>query len=227
MRQTYVDFKLYFLTLKFFQHMKKYIALDFKSGMSKHDLYGFAANVLSRMSDNTNYGSLKGLLESELQPTLVQYATALQEAADGGHSKVAVLRTQAKKLIDTLETVAAHVVVQAGDSESFILESGFTVRKRQRSDGLTLPGQVTGLEVKAISTGQVLLQFKSVPGSITYGIEWSYDEGQTWQNGVFTTSRKAIVSGLPSQKVVWFRVFAIASMQRKGLPSAPVPYFVQ
>lgn len=207
--------------------MKQYVSLGFKSSISKAELLRFAGNVVSRMSGNTSFAPLKTQIESELKPAFDTYVTALSEAADGSKIKIALKNKAAEKLVEALERIAAQVTAMADDSEETILESGFQVRKRtprQAEDNDV--GQVSGLQVRSTSTGEVSIDFQPLPNARSYGVEWSAD-GVNWTIGVYTTTRKAVLSGLPSGKIAWARVFAIGNLQRRGLPSAPVSFLVQ
>lgn len=74
--------------------------------------------------------------------------------------------------------------------------------------------------------GEVLLEFDPVTFAVLYAAEWSTDEGQTWQNGVYPSARRAVIGNLPQRQEIQFRVRALGTQQRKGAPSAMVSVFV-
>lgn len=206
--------------------MKTNVQFDFKSTMGEAVLSQFAVNVLNRMKGNPRFVSLKTLVETDLQSASDRFALALQEAADGSRTKIAEKRVYRAELVHLLEKIATHLVILADGSEAVVLEAGFNPRRKpQRND--SEPDQVTGLRASAgAHSGEVLLEYRPVPRARVYGIEWSLDEGQHWQNGVYPSARRATVSGLPVRQEVLFRVFAVGSQQRKGAPSVPVRCFV-
>ncbi len=205
--------------------MRTNVALDFKSGLGDASFAQFAATVLSRVSGNPKFSALQPFVSAELQPAYDRFAFALQEAADGGRTKVAIKRAQRMALTDLLEIMAAHLQTMPDNSETLILESGFHPRRRvfRSSD----PEQVQGLRASnGEHSGEVILEFEHPDTARSYGIEWSSDGGQQWQNGTYSTARRAVLHGLPTYQNVQFRVYAIATQQRKGAVSVPASLYV-
>lgn len=208
--------------------MKTYVSFDFKSTLGEAALAQFAVNVLARMKGNPKFASLKNHVETDLQTAVDRFALALQEAADGSRTRIAEKRVRRQELLDVLERIAVQLTVLAEGDEAVILDAGFSPRRRagQRSD--TTPEQVTGLRASSgYRPGEVLLEYNRAARARMYGVEWSADQGASWHNGIYPSARRAVVTGLPSRQEVWFRVFALGTQQRKGAPSAPLPYFVQ
>ena len=205
--------------------MRTYVSLDFKR-LSEAVLAQFAANVLVRSKGNPKFSTLQPLLETELQPAYDRFVVSLQEAADRSRTKIAEKRTNHRNLMDILEMVAAHLNVVPGLSDSMVLEAGFLPRQRNQRV-LPEPEQVQGLRAKAGDrAGEAILDFNGVPQARLYGVEWSSDGGEHWNNGTYPSARHAVLQGLPSRQELWFRVFAIGTQQRKGAPSAPARLFV-
>lgn len=208
--------------------MKTYVSFDFKSTLGEAALAQFAVNVLTRMKGNPKFASLKTVVETDLQAASDRFAQAILEAADGSRTKIAEKRVRRQELLDTLERLAVQLTVLADGDEAAILDAGFNPRRRtgQRLD--TTPEQVTGLRASSgYRPGEVLLEYNVAARARMYGVEWSADQGVSWHNGIYPSARRAVVTGLPIRQEVWFRVFALGTQQRKGAPSAPLPYFVQ
>ncbi len=205
--------------------MRTNVALDFKLGLGDASFAQFTANILARVHGNPKFSALQPFIITELQPAYDRYARALQEAADGGRTKVAEKRAQRLALTDVLEIMASHLHTMPENSEALILESGFQPRRHVNRS--TNPEQVQGLQASnGQHSGEVLLQFKHPQRVQSFGIEWSSDGGQHWQNGTYSTARRAVVSGLPIRQDVLFRVYAIGTQQRKGAVSVPASLFV-
>ncbi len=208
--------------------MKTYVSFDFKSTLGEAALAQFAVNVLTRMKGNPKFASLKNHVEIDLQAAVDRFAQALQEAADGSRTRIAEKRVCRQELLNVLERIAVQLTVVADGDEATILDAGFNPRRRpggQRLDAS--PEQVTGLRASSgYRPGEVLLEYNVAARARMYGVEWSADQGVSWHNGIYPSARRAVVTGLPIRQEVWFRVFALGTQQRKGAPSAPLPYCV-
>ncbi len=207
--------------------MKTYVAFDFKSALGEAALAQFAVNVVARMQGNPKFSTLQPLVGTELQTAVNRFTVVMQEAADGSRTKIAEKRIRRQELLDVLERIALQVALLANGDEALVIESGFNPRRRsQRTDGT--PEQVQGLRASnGYKPGEVILDYRAAARARMYGVEWSLDQGEHWQNGIYPSARRAVVSGLPSRQEVWFRVFALGTQQRKGAPSMPAQVFVQ
>jgi len=205
--------------------MRTKVALDFKTSLGDASLAQFAANILARVKGNPKFSTLQPFIVDELQPACADYTHALQEAADGSHTKIAEKRALRPVLIEALEVMAAYLLTMPENSEALILESGF--QPRLNTSRVTAPQQVQQLRArKGKHPGEVILEFEHPHKARSYGIEWSGDGGQQWHNGTYSTARKAVISGLPIHQQVMFRVYAIGTQQRKGALSVPTTFFV-
>ncbi len=207
--------------------MSCYALFDFKSSFNDAKLAQFAHNIWARMSDNPRFAGIKPLVDTQLKQNLDAFVAVVQEAADGSRVKHAEKRARRKELLDVLETLAGQVSTLAAGDDSVILDAGFSVRPKPTRRELPDIGQVQGLHVSTgIRPGEVLLSFPGVPRALVYAAEWSADDGQTWQNGTYSSARRTQLGGLPQRAELLFRVTAIGAGQRKGAPSIPVRQFV-
>ncbi len=205
--------------------MRTYVSLDFKSGINEAALAQFAHNALTRISGNARFSTLQALVDSDLRPACDAYHVALQEAADRSRSKIAAKKVARQVLVEVLEAVAYRLSTGSDSSEGLILEAGFQPQQPKLRTGLP-PEQVQGLNAAFGSQpGEVVLTFDKTPQARLYALEWSSD-GEHWINGNYSTARRAVLSGLPSRQVTWFRVYAIGTGQRKGQHSVPTQLFV-
>jgi len=205
--------------------MKVTVLLDFKSSLSEAGLAQFAQNVLTRMKDNPKFAAIKPLLDTDLKDATEQYNTALQEAADRSRVKVAEKRLAQQRLLDVLETVAAHLNIIANNNEATVLEAGFRVRPRSQRSDADLDA-VTGLSAQSTAPGQVALRFNRVPLARMYAVEWRTDDDPNWHNNTYTTARRAMLHNLTSRRDILVRVCALGSQQRMSAPCEPVRVFV-
>ncbi len=206
--------------------MKVYALFDFKSTLNDAELAQFAANVWTRTTDNPRFTAIKPLIDGSLKPVLDRFGTVLQEAADGSRTKIAEKRARRSELINALETLAGHVSIIADSEEAVMLEAGYSVRGKTARTGGEI-GQVQGLKVSAgPQPGEAVLIYEAVSKALVYAAEWSADNGQTWNNGTYASSRRLLLQGIPVRTDVLFRVTAIGAAQRKGAPSAAVSQFM-
>lgn len=207
--------------------MKKNVSFAFKTKLSDSGLATFAINVLTRMKGNPRFASIQTpLLDTDLPGAIERYNRALQEAADGGRTKISEKRVAHDALIQMLEVVANHVNIIALGDETILLDSGFGIRQHITSSIAELQ-QVQGLQIsQAGASADVVLTYDRVPHARFYSVEWSLDGGQTWINGVHSTALRSVVKGLPARVDVLFRVTAMGSGQRRGIPSDAVRFFV-
>ena len=115
----------------------------------------------------------------------------------------------------------------ADDDESLIFEAGFRLRRRntRRSEAGLEKG--SGARVKAgLLPGEAILRYNAVSGARMYAIEWSTDNGAHWQNGIYSTTLRAFITGLPIRQDILLRVYAIGTGQRKGAASDAVGVFL-
>lgn len=206
--------------------MNNTVALDFKSKLSDAALIQFAANVSTHIIENPLFAPLKDRALA-LQASVQAYTTAVIGASDGSRTRIAEKRNLRPGLVDQLEKLSWDVNVLSEGVESVILQSGFNVRRKtsqRREADLTQVTRVQGRQ--GAHPGEVVLEFDAVPNALIYAAEWSADEGQTWHNGIYPSSRRAVIQGLPVRTDILFRVCAIGSGQRKGQHSDPVRLFV-
>lgn len=202
------------------------VSSDFNSKLSEPALIPFSANISKRITDQPEFSSLKERGQA-LQLKVELFANAMQAAADGSRTKLAEKNMCKKELLKQLEETAAHVNALANGNEALVLMSGFNIRRKpvqQREGDLSQVTRVQGRPGK--QPGEVILEFDAVPNARIYAAEWSADNGETWHNGFYPTSRRAVLQGLPVRQDLLFRVCAIGSGQRKGQHSDPLRLFV-
>lgn len=207
--------------------MKVYASFDFKSDLNDAELALFAVNVWTRMTDAPHFAGIKAITDNDLKPAINRFNAVVQEAADGSRIKMAEKKLRRAELVEVLETLAGHVSIIAGSDASVLLEAGYTVRgKSGRSAGIDI-GQVQGLQVtNGARPGEAILIYEPVERALVYAAEWSVDNGQSWHNGTYSSSRRTLLQNIPVRNDVAFRVTAIGAAQRKGAPSAVVSQFI-
>ncbi len=206
--------------------MQNIISLDFKFRMSESALYQFAANISKHITEDAAFSSLKeeGLV---LLAKTKAFSDAIQAAADGSRTLIAEKRQIKAELLKQLEKTSSLVNALAEGNEAIVLQSGFLPRDKSYTRTSTELSLVTRLTAKqGTQPGEVLLEYDVVPQALMYATEWSADDGKTWHNGIYPSSHRAVIQGLPVRQDVLFRVCALGTGQRKGRHSDPIRMFV-
>lgn len=58
------------------------------------------------------------------------------------------------------------------------------------------------------------------------GVEWSENQGQTWNNGTYFSGKKGVVKNLPIRKDLLLRVRSIGSYNKESDFSTPIGTFL-
>ena len=141
-------------------------------------------------------------------------------------TKIALKTAARLHLIKVMEKTAAYVAMIADGNEAKILDAGFKPRNRSRRQNEGLE-QVTGQRaMQGTQPGEVILEFGKVTGARLYAVEWSLDGGVTWQNGIYSSSRRVSITGMPVRQDILFRIHALGSQLRKGIPSEAARVFL-
>ncbi|WP_017257599.1 hypothetical protein [Pedobacter arcticus] len=144
----------------------------------------------------------------------VAFSTSLANALDGGRTNIAIKNTDRLALINSMRFLAANIESLAQGDKAKLLSSGFDLS----ATGETVPPLSAPVEFKlvdGINPGEISSVVKPVAQAVAYSHEYTFtapDEATVWsvKSG---TSRKILLSGLPSGQRIFVRVAAIG---RKG-----------
>lgn len=184
----------------------------------KSSLAAFSENVLKRTLNVAAYQAIQGEVEP-LPALLTTYRNALVAAHNLGRSETTAKNLAQTALIRQLDAVAAALETLAGEDVQLVIDAGFTVHQSlglRYSDQLPQPSIV-----KAESTGKKgeirLLIDDIVPKAVlTHAVEFSTDQGVTWQNGTYNSYRNFIVKDLPHTRDLWLRLRSIGHGDNKS-----------
>lgn len=166
------------------------------------------------MLADEQFRSLKPSVD-ELKRILDAFTIAVSNAVNGGTILTKEKNRKMADLVNQLEKVAIQLDVLAENNEDMVLAAGFELRKPNKPvSELVAP---TGLVVTQMErSGSVKLSWNSTPGAVTYGIERLIAGETTWQNGDYSTSKNAVISGL---KPGTFMTFHLRAIGTKGMKS--------
>jgi len=190
-------------------------------------LVSFADNVYKRMSSRPEYQMYSADI-TLLNQQLTQYADALSKAVNRGTDNV-ILKEEAKTaLMQTLDRITDQLNLHHTGQESWGTNAGMEVMREPISSNSDLqpPGNLQVLS-RGIR-GEAILTFKLMEPSrvINNALEYSLDQGNSWQNGTYSSASVIKMKGLPSRQVVLFRVRSLGTYQRASAWTESVEAFV-
>jgi hypothetical protein len=178
------------------------------SKLSFANLKVLSENVVAKLTGNVNF--------PETRPTLVAFtamvtafATAMEEASNGGRVEIAKKKQARAILLTGLRTLATDLNAQAMGDKAKLLSSGLTLASENSSP--TDVGQVADYRlVDGSNPGELLASCDRVPGAVNYGYEYT-DEMPTadtvWHLEMDTV-RTHILKNLPGSKRIYVRIRA-------------------
>lgn len=192
------------------------------------DLATFAQNVVNRMTEQPEYAAFLPKVQA-LQTQTNAFVTALAQSAQGGADRVVAKKEAMAAVMQSLNELADDLNYHATGQASWVVNAGFSA-KESRSNRVkrnllppvslrAVPQQVSGeLELRYVLPEPRLVRIT--------GLEYSLDNGVSWQNGTYSSGQVMRVQGLPSGKWVVFRLRSIGSQQRQSGWSEPLEMFL-
>ena len=186
--------------------------------MTQSELDGFGALVISRLTTNPIFSSLKEAVTTGLVPAHTAFSAAKQDASSkGGSDRMQLRETTRAKLIDQLYLTSVSVEAIAKGNASIIDASGFPLRKVNKSKSSKkepiLVGTPQSFKVENVvnKPGMLYLSWTEVVGAINYTVEEKvFGEAEAiWGNAQNTTKNFLEVSGYAHNAIIEFRVRTI------------------
>ena len=190
---------------------------------------GLSVFALATVNKTKGIAEYKDLADSVLglEEKATAYATALQEAELGGRDRVLKKNFAKKEVLAAMDDLANGMDFFSKGSIAFFTQSGLPLQNGavQHTGELAPP-----LKFSAAATGvpgvvelryEIVADQRSSVNSI--GVEWSIDNGVTWQNGKYgSTKSKMTLTGMPSRQLVLIRIHCLGTRDRVSNWSAKV-----
>jgi hypothetical protein len=197
--------------------------------LNDDELAVFANSLIDNGKDKV-FDPFRATLEI-FSTEMTDYATKLQKAKNKGIVEVEAKNSAKETLLLRIDEYSLLVSSLALRDSAVIGKSGFeshtkTVNRPSPTMELTPP---YALSVKyGKNTGEVELSYKlEMPKRVVKnGIEWSENDGETWNNGTYFSGRKGIVRNLPTRKDLLLRVRSIGAYNRESGFSSAVATFL-
>ena len=194
--------------------MKKIIKRGFKR-MTQDKANSFANVIYQRMKDNPKFEFLLPTV-TELKVRNTAFEVASANAADGGKKYTIIKNECFESMVNQLDDVADNVEFFAKGDEKVVLDAGFELLSVAKSiNDIAMP-VVEKAENDPEHTGAAIFKLKVDKNAVNTGVEHQKEGDTVWQNGIFTTSSVAVVTGLQGDTRYDFRFY---SNGRKGLQS--------
>lgn len=182
------------------------ILVSFKKNRDS-ELAKAAYRILSSLKGNANFTD--NVLIQLLEKCLLEFQVAMNNAADGGKTMIAIRKEKRKALIEVLVQLSLYVMHVSNGDRVKLLSSGFDLTK-ETSTARQLT-TIQSLEVINGNSGEAYLQVSTVKGASAYVHQYSLEQPTAttaWVSET-TTSRTHTFTGLKQLATYWFRVIAI------------------
>jgi hypothetical protein len=206
--------------------MKRSINRSFKRG-AQAKCYDEGSTIYYSMNNNAAFAAEQPLIDV-LKVKREAYDVAKAAAATRDSLKVGIKNDCFADFTDQLDRIADVIEMRADGDVRIVQNAGFvalTTASRTISDFLEVPDNFKVTNEDRL--GVVKASWKRDPDAINYGLEWmEVKEAATWQNGTYSTSSTALLTGLPSGKYVMVRLYSIGRKGRKSDPTEPITVLV-
>jgi hypothetical protein len=166
----------------------------------------YAQNVVQRTKDNPAYASLQTFITA-LDTLQQRYAQALASAQDGGRAGIVAKEQLKAQVLAQLGALADALNDFADGDPTLIANAGFDLLPESTRNLDILPPPVV---LRAVSTGKsgelrIILQ-DAFPNLVRHhGIEYSNDDGKTYQNNTYDSRSRFILRDLPRASTILLR----------------------
>lgn len=204
----------------------KVIVLRRHNEMTLPQLRTHGSNVTTATFDIPAYLSVKPEAD-DVKLKYDLFETACVAATNGGKTLNQMKDKRKVEFLVSLDVLGTALQLNVGDDLTFITNAYYEYRVQPVKSDAPLPDPNL-LYVKAgVLLGTVEGKLIDLPKGVrTVALEYSVDEGVTWQNGTYSTGKKFIITGLTSRTDILVRAIFHGTFQRSSNPSTPVPVFV-
>jgi hypothetical protein len=182
------------------------------TGLKENQLRYYVNNLLQHCADVPALEPFHEHLDA-IQKAVDHYGDQLVESVQGGRDRTHGKNFAKEALYDRLDRFALALEMARVPVEVIVAIGLDPARRGQRSNGIELsaPQDLRGKSTGR--SGQVELTYTLLePTHVhTTALEWSADEGVTWQNGIYSRRRRVRISGLPVRQDVLFRARSLGS----------------
>ena len=192
--------------------------------LSQEALTIFAGNVFNRMSAAPEYQSMATSIQ-DLDTKTEAFISAMEQAKDRSIYNISAKNKLYAELIAALDRMVILLMVDYTGDDAWFTNAGFVAIKNRQRSQIILEAPKDLEVIQKGQSGEVVLKFK-VPAPnqvVTNAVEYSYDNGETWNNGTYGNGRKGVVlSGLMVRQEILVKVRSLGRADRKSAWTNPV-----
>jgi len=178
----------------------------------------FLIDIVDHTDGNVKYSDLESTI-AKLKLKSEAYSNALVAAQQGGKDRVLLKNIAKKEAMHAINHFADGMDFYADGNVSFFTESNLPLQHypvKHTGDFLppsTIAGKPTEVSGQVILTFEIPAAQKKVTNNV--GVEWSIDNGVTWNNGQYPSKKtRMVVNGLPSLHKVMIRLRCLGTRNR-------------
>jgi hypothetical protein len=144
-----------------------------------------------------------------------KFEKAEGDTLDSSPSRTTIRNNARDAVYDSLQKLGRYVQNVSKGDERIIHKAGFKAKKSSYPRTTDVLAPVIK-KISYMAEGQVKLSWTRISNSYSYFVQYSItpEIESSWQDGGFYTAASAILSNLPLDQIVWFRVHAIARSGR-------------
>lgn len=166
-----------------------------------------ANRVLGSSKDNAFFPDTT--LVQELEKRTIAFQVAMNDAADGGKTLIAIRKDCRRSLIEIMVQYAFYVSQICKGDRAMLLSSGFDLAKERGESRLM--ADIESMDVINLNPGEAKVVVKPVKGARAFIHQYTTEaptEATVWVSET-TAHRKHTFTGLKPLVTHWFRVIAI------------------
>ena len=184
------------------------VALSFARKIDT-DLIAFVRNVITLMTDNTQYPTPTPSLAA-LTTSVNAFETAVHEALDGGKIIIATRNAARVELLALMRQLAAYVQASCNADLLALIGSGFDAVRAPSPVGVLPAPQNPRLGLTGKS-GELMLRFDRVNNASNYSVQTAPAATGPWEDDGISTATRVLIGGLTPGETLWTRACANGS----------------
>jgi hypothetical protein len=204
--------------------MKKRIKRGFRR-TTQDKGYSFVSTVCQRMKSDGRFETLLAHV-NELDARNTAYQLSNANAVNGGKLLIRIKNADYLEVMNQMDTVADYLELLAQGDDLLILAAGFELAEEPKAiNELTMP---TGVKVinDPDRTGTVKVKWDTNKTTVTTALEYQNKGETAWNNGTYSTSSSAELTGIEAGTYIYVRIYGIGRKGLKTDPTEPVMVLV-
>jgi hypothetical protein len=195
--------------------------------LTQEALAFFVRNVFKHMSSNPAYQANAADI-TVLGDLSQQFQEAIEKAKDRSVSDVIRKKQIQKQVLVVMDRIYNWMLLQYQGDDMWIVNAGFPVSAPPARVTSNLDAPFNLRITNSGISGEIMVSFQLTADNRvkTNAVEYSADNGVTWHNGNYGTTRGIRVPNLPVRQDIIVRVRSLGTQSRTSAWSESMPVFV-